>query len=185
MRKSKELLSWQNGLLLLLIGSLLALSFFPKLRIILLNLVKKVKPGTSKFDGYPASGLIQKYAKDMGASSNLAKMLAAKAFFETGWFGSAVYLEGHNAFGMRCPRIRKNEMERCSYKNSKGGFAVFKSLRDSVNDYFLWWQYHKVGVKAMNFWSLRQLLQEEKDHSYHSENMDSYYKKVNWFYEKL
>lgn len=112
-------------------------------------------------------------------------MLAAKAFIETGWFNSPVYLEGNNAFGMRCPRIRKNEMERCSYTNSKHGYAIFKDLRASVNDYFLWWQYHKIGVKAINGWTLRQLLQKEKDHNYYTTDVDSYYKKVNWFYERL
>jgi uncharacterized FlgJ-related protein len=183
MKKLKNLLRWPGLLWLLLIGLLLALSFSQALRGLILKVIK-VKP-TSKVNQYAETDLIQKYVKDKGGDSNLAKMITAKAFVETGWFNSPVYLEGHNAFGMRCPRIRKNAMDRCSYTNSKLGYAIFKTLRASVEDYFLWWEYHKIGVKAMNFWSLRQLLQEEKDHNYYTTDVDSYFKKVNWFYERI
>lgn len=183
MKKSKKLFGWPNLLLPLLIGLLLVLSFSPTIKAFISKVIK-VKP-KSKVNEYAEADLIQKYVKDKGGDRNLAKMIAAKAFVETGWFNSPVYLEGHNAFGMRCPRIRQNEMDRCSYTNSKLGYAIFKSLRASVDDYFLWWQYHKIGIKAMNFWTLRQLLQEEKDHNYYTTDVDSYYKKVNWFYERL
>lgn len=183
MRKLKNSLSWRNGLLLSSIGLLLVLSFFPNLRAQILKVIKVKK--TSKLDEYPANTLIQKYAKDAGLDRDRAKMLAAKAFVETGWFASPVYNEGHNAFGMRCPRIRPNLMQKCSYTNSKYGYSIFSNLKDSVNDYLLWWKYHKIGVGAINHWSLRQLLQEEKDHAYYTTDVDSYYKKVKWFYDKL
>lgn len=59
-------------------------------------------------------------------------VIFAQAKHETGNFTSDIYKENNNLFGMQVPSIRKN------YVTGKNrGHATYKSLFDSVRDYFL------------------------------------------------
>lgn len=60
------------------------------------------------------------------------KLIYAQAVHETGNFTSDIFKENKNLFGMRKPTRRKNFVS-----GENRGHAVFKSLFNSVRDYFL------------------------------------------------
>lgn len=178
MKKYKKLLNWYGLLLLFSIGWLLLWNFFPNFRIWVRGLISPTKKG--EIANTLEADIIINVVQDLGGRESLGKMLAAKAFVETGRFTSSVYENNNNAFGMKCPRTRETLMVRC-----KNNYAYFNSLRDSVRDYFLWWKFHKIGIHALNYLTLPELLQKEKDYHYYTTDVASYTKKVNWFYERL
>lgn len=59
-------------------------------------------------------------------------LLYAQAKHETGNFKSRIYLQNHNLFGMKLPRIRKTTALKSRY-----GHAVYKNNWTSIYDYFL------------------------------------------------
>jgi len=179
MKKSKKLFSTQNLLSVLLIGLLLAWSSSPRIREWIRGLVSpRIEPGD--LNSYPEVKEIREAVLAKNGTNKLAKMLAAKAFIETGRFTSSVYRNNNNAFGMKCPTKRKTLMTRCL-----NGYAYFVDIMYSVSDYFLWWEYHKKSVASLGRLSLYELLEQEKKYNYYTTDIDSYYKKVKWFYDRL
>lgn len=63
----------------------------------------------------------------------------AQAWLETGGFSSAVFLGNCNAFGLKEPRIRPT-----TAVGTARGHAVFLSLADCVEDYFLRQRYFRI-----------------------------------------
>lgn len=92
-------------------------------------------------------------------------VIFAQAKHETGNFTSAIYEENNNLFGMQVPSIRKN------YVTGKNrGHATFKSLFDSVRDYFLRQQNFRIPSTSDEEYMIRT------NNSGYAEDM-SYYNK--------
>lgn len=66
-------------------------------------------------------------------------LIYAQAYHETGNFKSDIFKEGNNLFGMRKPKIRPNKVS-----GENRGHGTFKSLFDSVCDYFMRQKYFKI-----------------------------------------
>ncbi len=75
--------------------------------------------------------LIWWYKNSNGYGNISVKLLYSQAWHETGNFSSQVYNENKNIFGMRHPSKRKTLSQ-----GSQHGHARYKSVKDSIVDYF-------------------------------------------------
>lgn len=68
-----------------------------------------------------------------GFTDEMSRMIFAQAAHETGNFTSDIFKENNNLFGMKMPRVRKT-----TAIGENRGHAVYKSVEDSVKDYWLY-----------------------------------------------
>lgn len=153
------------GLLVLLLGGLL-----------LLRRLKISRPQTGNNSLDESAAEIYGYILDAGFDPETAKIITAQAAHETGGFTSTIYHVNKNAFGMKLPKVRKT-----TAIGENRGHAVYESLADSVNDFYLWYTYSKLPTWWLNVQEYTDALSMKK---YYEDKPYNYYKGVNYFYEK-
>lgn len=75
---------------------------------------------------------IERLAPQYGFGDVSPALLVAQSELETGGWTSAIFRENRNAFGMKHPSVRPT-----TSIGSSRGHAVYRSVEDSVKDYFL------------------------------------------------
>ena len=77
---------------------------------------------------------------------------------------------------MKLPKVR-----RTTAIGESRGHAVYESLNDSVNDFYLWYKFSQLPDWWLNVQEYTDAL---KMKSYYEDKPENYYKGVNYFYEK-
>ena len=76
------------------------------------------------------------------------KVILKQFILESGWFTSDLFLMANNMAGMKLARIRETTAVN-TYKN----YAAYLHWTDSVDDYFLWLNYHiSKGFDISNYY---------------------------------
>jgi len=70
-------------------------------------------------------------------------IVLAQSILETGHYGSKIFKENHNLFGMKEARIRLNLA-----KGTQHGHAYYDNWKESVTDYALWYSTYAYKCKT-------------------------------------
>lgn len=108
----------------------------------------------------------------------LAKLMVAIAAHETGSFKSTIYLNNHNAFGMRLPKTRSTLAV-----GEKDGHAYFNTIEDSIRDWLMWWNYHNLDPNQYK--NVTEIVTAMKNLSYFEASLNSYRRAVQAHFNNL
>lgn len=78
-----------------------------------------------------------------GLNFKFPHIVLAQSILETGHYGSKIFKENHNLFGMKEARVRLNLAEGTQY-----GHAYYNNWEESVMDYALWYSTYAYKCKT-------------------------------------
>ena len=101
-----------------------------------------------------------------GMTDQQAQYALAQSAFETGNWTSKIFIENHNLFGMKFPKIRET-----TAIGEKYGHAVYNSVQDSVRDYILYLKYFDYPEQ---YNSAKEFVNLLKEKGYFESDLQSY-----------
>jgi len=87
--------------------------------------------------------LIRSYMENAGFGLQMQSIAVGVARLETGNYGSDIFNENNNLFGMKFPINRET-----TSIGEKNDYANFENITDSVEDYILYLQYFQYPMEA-------------------------------------
>jgi len=119
--------------------------------------------------------LIRSYLANAGFGLQMQSIAVGVARLETDNYGSDIYYENNNLFGMKFPLQR----ETLSI-GEKNGYANFEGIADSVEDYILYLQYFQYPMEA----SPETYVDYACDKGYFTSDKETYLENLKYFIKK-
>jgi uncharacterized FlgJ-related protein len=104
---------------------------------------------------------------NLRANSFALRLVTAVAMHESNIFKSIIYKSNNNAYGMKMPRVRQT-----TAVIEQNGYALYNSVFESVEDFELWFNFHKKSVVL--FKSESELVNFMKSKGYFEDTLENY-----------
>jgi len=104
---------------------------------------------------------------NLAANSFALRLVTAVAMHETNIFKSAIFRSNNNAFGMKMPQVRQT-----TAVMEQNGYAMYNSVLASIEDFELWFNFHKKPVVL--FKSESELVNFMKSKGYFEDTLENY-----------